>query len=126
MRKQKKFTAEMGDANYVKPGEYFVELSADGTEIVSLKKRQDDLSLKEVASTPLVIENNKTATATGATWEVTPSSGKDAMKKATVTIPLEEGSATKSIASLTSGDTLVLEPGTGKVGLSKVTITFTE
>lgn len=125
MKKQLKFKFEVGDANYVKPGEYFVELTPDGTEIAAIYKRDDDLSLKSVISKTLAVEANKAVTASSASFTVNPSSGKDAMKKVTVTVPLEEGTQTKSIASLTAGDTLVLTPGTGKVGLSKVTITFT-
>ena len=125
MKKQLKFKFEVGDANYVKPGEYFVELTPDGTEIAAIYKRDDDLSLKSVISKTLAVETNKTVTASSASFTVNPSTGKDVMKKVTVTVPLEEGAQTKSIASLTAGDTLVLTPGTGKVGLSKVTITFT-
>lgn len=125
MRKQITFKIEVGDANYVKPGEYFGVLSADGTTITSIQRRGDDLSLEPIVE-HLELENNKAVTATSASVVVTPSSGKDAMKKVTVTIPLEEGTATKSIASLTAGDTLVLEPAEGKLGLSTATITFTE
>lgn len=125
MRKLIEFKIEVGDANYVKPDEYFGELSADGTTITSIKRRADDLSLQTITSTPLDIEDNKAATANATTFVVNPTSGKDAMKKATVTIPLEEGAATKSIAALEAG-TLVIEPSEGKLGLSKVTITFTE
>lgn len=126
MRKQFKLEVEVGDANYVKPGEYFAELTDDGKEISAIYRREDDLSLKSLVSETLALEDNKAATATGASFEITPTSGKDAMKKATVTVPLEEGSATKSIASLTAGDTLVIEPSDGKLGLSSVTITFEE
>ena len=126
MKKQITIKVEVGDANYVKPGELFGELSADGKTLVTLKRRADDLSLETIASTPLVLEDNKEVTANATTLEVTPTSGKDAMKKVTVTIPLEEGTATKSIATLEAGTTLVLEPGEGKLGLSRATITFEE
>lgn len=91
MRKQIEMKIEVGDANYVKPGEYFAELDANN-KLVSIKQRQDDLSLKEVVDTPLVLEDNKTLTKSLAALKagdkitVTPSSGKDAMSKVTITI----------------------------------------
>lgn len=93
MRKLIEFKIEVGDANYVKPGELFAELSADGKTITAIKKREDDLSLTTVVETPVtlpVLEENKTATYSIAALEagsveIKPSSGKDAMKKVTIT-----------------------------------------
>jgi len=90
MRKRIKFDVEIGDANYVKPGEYFAELSADGSTIIALKKRRADLILETVASTPVATET-KTVTIdlanvdSGDTVEVTPTSGKT-LSKVTINI----------------------------------------
>ena len=89
MKKQVKLLVEVGDANYVAPGEYFAEFSADGRTILSISQRQDDLSLKSIVSTTLALEDNKAATANAATFEVTPTSGKDAMKKVTATVTIK-------------------------------------
>lgn len=126
MRKRLTLDIEIGDVNYVKPGEYFAELSADGTTITAIKKRLDDLSMQTVVSTPLSIENNKAATANETPFVVNPTSGKDAMKKATVTIPLEAKTDTVSIASLTAGDTLSYTPSSGNLGMTSVTLTIAD
>ena len=126
MRKLVEFKIEVGDANYVKPGQYFGELSADGKTITAIKRREDDLSLSTVVSTPLAVEDNKAATADSTTFVVNPSTGKDAMKKATVTIPLDANKTQSySIAALEAGD-VEITPSSGKLGMQKVTITFTE
>ena len=125
MRKQVKFSIEVGDANYVKPGEYFAELTNDGKEISAIYRREDDLSLKSLVSETLALEDNKAATATGASFEITPTSGKDAMKKATVSVPLETKAVSYSIAALEAGS-VEITPTEGKLGMTKVTITFTE
>lgn len=126
MRKRLKINIECGDANYVKPGEYFANLSADGKSIVSLQKRLDDLSMETVVDTPVTIETNKEVTITSSPATVNPTSGKDAMAKATVTVATEVKSQEVSIASLTAGSSIEIIPSEGKVGLTKVTINFVE
>lgn len=126
MRKLIEFKIEIGDANYVKPGEQFGELSADGTTITAIKRREDDLSLATIVDTPLELEDNKAVTAAANPCEVTPTSGKDAMKKATVTIPMDANKTQSySIAALEAGS-VEITPTEGKLGMQKVTITFTE
>lgn len=93
MRKLIELKIEVGDANYVKPGELFGELSADGTVLTAIKRRCDDLSLETLVETPVtlpVLEENKTATYSIAALEagsveITPTKGKDAMEKVTIT-----------------------------------------
>ena len=126
MRKLIEFKIEVGDSNYVKPGEYFGELSADGTTITAIKRREDDLSLATVVATPPALEDNKAVTAAANPCEVTPTSGKDAMKKATVTFPMDANKTQSySIAALEAGS-VEITPSDGKLGMQKVTITFTE
>lgn len=73
------------------------------------------------------VELNKevTITSNGET-EVTPSSGKEAMKKATVTVavPLEDNKA-ESIDVTTYTGPIEITPTEGKTGMKKVTITLT-
>ena len=91
MRKQIELKIEVGDANYVKPGEYFAQLDANN-QLTAIKRRNDDLTLTDVVDTPIAVETNKESTvslatlAEGDTIEVTPSTGKDAMSKVTITI----------------------------------------
>lgn len=90
MRKQIKLTVEIGDANYVKPGEYFAILAPDGKTIVSLKRREDNLSMTTIAATPVPTETKteeidlKTAKE-GDKIEITPTSGKT-LSKVTINI----------------------------------------
>ena len=90
MRKQIKLAVEIGDANYVKPGEYFAVLAADGKTIVSLQRREDDLSMTTIAATPVETEEKsgeidlKTA-AKGDKLEITPTTGKT-MSKVTINV----------------------------------------
>lgn len=90
MRKQIKLTVEIGDANYVKPGEYFAILAPDGKTIVSLQRREDNLSMTTIAATPVPTEAKteeidlKTAAA-GDKIEITPSSGKT-LSKVTINV----------------------------------------
>jgi len=90
MRKQIKLTVEIGDANYVKPGEYFAILAPDGKTIVSLQRREDDLSMTTIAATPVPTETKtgeidlKTAAA-GDKLEITPTTGKT-MSKVTINV----------------------------------------
>ena len=126
MRKLIEFKIEIGDSNYVKPGEYFGELSDDGTTITAIKRREDDLSLATIVATPPTLEDNKAVTAAANPCEVTPTSGKDAMKKATVTFPMDANKTQSySIAALEAGS-VEITPSDGKLGMQKVTITFTE
>lgn len=93
MRKLINLPIEIGDANYVKPGELFGELSSDGKTITAIKIRRDDLTLETMVDTPVilpVLEDNKTATYSIAALEagsveIEPTEGKDAMKKVTIT-----------------------------------------
>lgn len=125
MRKQIEMKIEVGDANYVKPGEYFARLDANN-QLTAIKRRNDDLTLTDIVDTPVAIETNKAATITTSPATINPTSGKDAMAKATVTVATETKNQTVSIASLTAGDTLEITPSSNKVGLTKVTISFTE
>lgn len=125
MRKQIELKLEVGDANYVKPGEYFGTLDANN-KLTAISVRQDDLTLKPLVDTPVAVETNKAATITTSPATVNPSTGKDAMAKATVTVATETKAQEVSIASLTAGDTLEITPSANKVGLTKVTISFTE
>lgn len=85
-----------------------------------------DLTFSE-AVTAGEIEANKevTITANGET-EVTPTSGKEAMKKATVTVavPLEDNKAETVNVTEYSGP-IEITPTEGKTGMKKVTITLT-
>lgn len=83
-----------GDPNLVTKDEIYVEMAADGT-ITALKKRNDAGELVTIVDEHVdqyELEDNKTksqslaALEEGDTIEVTPSSGKDGMKKVTVTI----------------------------------------
>ena len=68
----------------------------------------------------------KAVTAAANPCEVTPTSGKDAMKKATVTFPMDANKTQSySIAALEAGS-VEITPSDGKLGMQKVTITFTE
>lgn len=125
MRKQIELKIEVGDANYVKPGEYFAQLDANN-QLTAIKRRNDDLTLTDVVDTPVAVETNKEVTITTSPATVNPTSGKDAMAKATVTVATETKNQEVSIASLTAGDTLEITPSSNKVGLTKVTINFTE
>lgn len=125
MRKQIELKIEVGDANYVKPGEYFAQLDTNN-QLTAIKRRNDDLTLTDIVDAPVAVETNKEVTITTSPATVNPTSGKDAMAKATVTVATETKSQEVSIASLTAGDTLEITPSSNKVGLTKVTISFTE
>lgn len=88
MRKQIKLKLEIGDVNYVKPGEYFGILD-DAGKLVSLQVRQDDLTMKTLVETPTTLESNKAVSINvseySAPVEIT-SSTKDGMAKVTVTL----------------------------------------
>lgn len=83
-----------GDPNLVTADEIYVEYTADGT-IKSLKKRNDAGELVVIVDQHVdqyVLENSKPATVdlktatAGQTINVTPSTGKDAMKKVVISI----------------------------------------
>ena len=78
------------------------------------------------------LENNKTATINVSTYtepvEVTPTSGKDGMKKATISlshIPEIETSKAVSIDASTYTEPIEIEPTEGKDGMAKVVVTLT-
>ena len=78
------------------------------------------------------LENNKSATINVSTYEspveVTPTSGKDGMKKATITlsnIPAIETSKAVSIDASTYTEPIEIEPTEGKDGMAKVVVTLT-
>lgn len=48
MRKQLKTNVEIGDANYVKPGEFFMTLSNDGKTPTSIQRRKDNLDMEVI------------------------------------------------------------------------------
>lgn len=48
MRKQIKPSLEIGDVNYVKPGEFFVTLSDDGKTPTSVQRRKDNLDMETI------------------------------------------------------------------------------
>ena len=93
---KKKFNLPLvtGDPNLVTANEIYVELNEDN-EITALKKRGITGSLDVIVDEHVdqyELEDEKTATASlaalaeGETIEVTPTSGKDGMKKVTITI----------------------------------------
>lgn len=78
------------------------------------------------------LDNNKTATINVSTYtepvEVTPTAGKDGMKKATITlsnIPEIETSKAVSIDASTYTEPIEIEPTEGKDGMAKVVVTLT-
>lgn len=78
------------------------------------------------------LDNNKTATINVSTYtepvEVTPTSGKDGMKKATITlshIPEIEATKAVSIDASTYTEPIEIEPTEGKDGMAKVVVTLT-
>ena len=78
------------------------------------------------------MDNNKTATINVSTYTepvvVNPTSGKDGMKKATITlsnIPAIETSKAVSIDASTYTEPIEIEPTEGKDGMAKVVVTLT-
>ena len=78
------------------------------------------------------LESNKAQTINVSTYEspveVTPTSGKDGMKKATITlsnIPAIESSKAVSIDASTYTEPIEIEPTEGKDGMAKVVVTLT-
>jgi len=96
-----------------------------------------DYDVKQVSFNTVTIagadlENNKAQTINVSTYEspveVTPTSGKDGMKKATITlsnIPAIETSKAVSIDASTYTEPIEIEPTEGKDGMAKVVITLT-
>ena len=96
-----------------------------------------DYDVKQVTFNTVTIagsdlENNKAQTINVSTYtapvEVTPTSGKDGMKKATITlsnIPAIETSKAVSIDASTYTEPIEIEPTEGKDGLAKVVVTLT-
>lgn len=89
MRKQIELKLEVGDPNYVAPGQYFGVFD-EHNKLIAVKVREDNLTLRTLVETPTVLESNKAVTIDANQYEdavvITPSSGKDAMSKVTVTI----------------------------------------
>ena len=90
------------------------------------------VSYSAVALTDVDLEDNKSATINVSTYtapvEVTPTSGKDGMKKATITlshIPELETSKAVSIDASTYTEPVEIEPTEGKDGMKKVVVTLT-
>lgn len=48
MRKQLKTKVEIGDENYVAPGEFFLEIGEDNKVPTALKRRKDDLTMETI------------------------------------------------------------------------------
>ena len=94
MKQKVRLNLVTGDPNLVTKDEIYVEYNANGV-ITALKKRNDAGELAVIVDEHVdqyKLEDNKTksqslaALQEGDTIEVTPTSGKDGMKKVTVTI----------------------------------------
>ena len=94
MKTKARLNLVTGDPNLVTADEIYVEYAADGT-ITALKKRNDAGELATIVDQHVdqyVLEDSKPATvdlktaAAGQTINVTPTSGKDAMKKVVISI----------------------------------------
>lgn len=105
MRDKFNFKFKTGDANLVKPGEYYLELNADNS-IKALKKREDNGTLSDI----LVDQAAVTAAEEDAVDDF-----KDT---------LEVGTATIDVTTVENGK-ITVNPGTGKGGFSKFEITVT-
>ena len=87
-------------------------------------KRVEDLTLEQaIASDNPSIELNKAATITTETAEIEPSDGKDAMKKVTATVALDELDETIDVTQYEGPITFT--PGSGKAGIKSIKITLT-
>ena len=69
------------------------------------------------------LEENKEVTISTETAEITPSSGKDAMKKVSATVALETVEETINVTSYT--EPIVFTPSSGKAGIKSIKITLT-
>lgn len=94
MKQKVRLNLVTGDPNLVTKDEIYVEYNANGV-ITALKKRNDAGELAVIVDEHVdqyKLEDNKTksqslaALEEGDTIEVTPTSGKDGMKKVTITI----------------------------------------
>ena len=93
MKKRVNYRLVTGDPNLVTADEIYVEMTADGT-ITALKKRNDAGELVTIVDQHVdlpELETNKgysldLASATAGTIEISPTEGKDAMEKVTLTI----------------------------------------
>lgn len=80
-----------GDENLVRADEVYVAMDAN-SNITALKKRDDSGALKTLVDEPVVLEDKKTATKSLASLKegdkitISPSTGKDGMKKVEITI----------------------------------------
>ena len=101
MKKKVNLRLVTGDPNLVTMDEIYVEFSEDGA-IKALKKRNDSGELTTIVDEHVdqyELEDNKGATAdlaslsAGDTLEVTPTEGKDGMKKVTVTFSDSDATA---------------------------------
>ena len=91
-----------------------------------------DVTYSAVALTDVDLEDNKAATINVSTYsapvEVTPTSGKDGMKKATITlsnIPDIEAEKEVTIDASTYTEPVAITPTEGKDGVAKVVVTLT-
>lgn len=86
-------------------------------------KRVENLTLEEaIASDNPDIEQNKEVTITTETAEITPSDDKDAMKKVSATVALEEIEETIDVTTYT--EPITFTPGSGKAGIKSIKITL--
>lgn len=70
------------------------------------------------------LENNKAVSiTTGGETVITPSSGKDAMKKVTATVVTETKEETIDVTTYT--EPIIFTPSSGKAGISSIKITLT-
>lgn len=71
------------------------------------------------------VETNKTATITenGEGIEITPSSGKDAMSKVTLTVDVDGDIQANKAVTITTNTVTEITPDDGKDGMAKVTVT---
>lgn len=76
-----------------------------------------------IASDNPAIEQNKVAAITTESAEIEPSDGKDAMKKVTATVALEEVEETINVTEYT--EPIIITPGEGKAGIKSIKITLT-
>ena len=87
-------------------------------------KNVADLTLSQaIASDNPAIEQNKVVTISTESAEIEPSDGKDAMKKVTATVALEEVEETIDVTSYT--EPIIYTPSSGKAGIKSIKITLT-
>ena len=69
------------------------------------------------------LEDNKAVSITSASAEITPTAGKDAMKKVTATVALETIEETIDVSTYT--EPITFTPASGKAGIASIKITLT-